>query len=259
VREIFLNFRTGDQDIAASFLRDFLTDRFGADTVFFSSSSIPAGSDFPAELLRHAEQCEVLLALIGPQWLTMTGKDGHPLLANPQDWVRREIVTALGAGRTVVPVLLGNAPRLTDTDLPADIAQLARTEYLPLRRRYLSADLEKLQENLVKLIPTLHPRRDLSPSRGASAVVGINEGDVAVFRIGKGRGPVDALPHLADSASLNIEHITQTGSAAVVDIGDWDGSEDWKGTERWDPFRAAPAGNRAVGGPCGADMERPPQ
>ena len=100
--EIFLNFRTGDQDMAAPFLHRYLASWFGGDAVFFASHSIPAGADFPAELVRHAQQCQVMLALIGPQWLTMAGQDWRPLLADPGDWARREMATALAAGRVVL-------------------------------------------------------------------------------------------------------------------------------------------------------------
>lgn len=178
MEKIFLNFRTGDQDMAASFLHRVLASWFGADAVFFSSHSIPAGADFPGELLKHAQQCEVLLALIGPRWLTMPGLGGKPLLANPEDWVRREIATALAAGRRVVPLLLANAPRLTAGDLPVDIAPLARIEYRYLRRRDLAADLQTLQEDLMKLIPGLRLKPRPEPAGNISADVDRNYGGV---------------------------------------------------------------------------------
>ena len=91
---IFINFRTGDQDMAAPFLRDYLVSRFGEGVVFYSSQSIRIGDDFPAELLAHAAGCTVMLALIGPSWLTIAGANGQPQRADPGDWVHREIATA---------------------------------------------------------------------------------------------------------------------------------------------------------------------
>ena len=133
--EIFLNFRTGDQDMAAPFLHRYLASWFGGDAVFFASHSIPAGADFPAELVRHAQQCQVMLALIGPQWLTMAGQDGRPLLADPGDWVRREIATAPAAGRAGGPARMGRGPtagaeRLAEADPAEGILGDVATEHL---------------------------------------------------------------------------------------------------------------------------------
>src|SRR2546430_17548917 len=111
MEKIFLNFRTGDQDMAAPFPHRCLSRWFGMDAIFFSSHSIPAGARFPDELERHAGTCQVLLALIGPRWLAVTGPDGRPLLADPEDWVRRESAAAVAAGRGGGSRPVGDAPR----------------------------------------------------------------------------------------------------------------------------------------------------
>jgi hypothetical protein len=222
MEKIFLNFRTGDQDMAAPFLHRYLTRWFGADAVFFSSRSIPAGAAFPDELLRHAEQCQVLLALIGPQWLTMAGSDGRPLLANPADWVRREIATALAAGRRVIPVLVANAPRLTAPRLPADLAPLADAEYRYLRRRDLAADLHALQEDLMKLIPGLRLRPRADPPAGISVDVGRNSGSVTGVRVDELRTRGAALPDLFGNVSARADQVDPGGVIASAHIGKWD-------------------------------------
>ena len=106
---IFINFRNYDGDWAALAIRNTLAERFGAREVFLSSFSIQLAAHFEDELLRHAGDCDVMLALIGPRWLTVTGADGQPKLGAADDWVCREIATALAAGRRVVPVLLSGA------------------------------------------------------------------------------------------------------------------------------------------------------
>jgi hypothetical protein len=228
VEPIFINFRTGDQDMAGPFLRDHLESRFGEGVVFYSSGSIRIGDEFPGELLDHAQGCTVMLALIGPRWLTIAGTDGQPLLANPGDWVRREIATALAAGRRVVPVLLGDAPRLTGQDaLPSDIAPLAEKEYCYLRRRSLAADLAALEKELVKVIKVLRPAHSEPVPRGSTATVAINHGDVTVMRIGKARASEHALRNLLKDSSVNVGYQGPDGVASVMDIGEWDGTENW--------------------------------
>ena len=128
---IFINFRNFDGDWAALAIRNTLVERFGANEIFLSSFSIRPGEDFAAQLLSHASECDVLLAVIGPRWLTVTGPDGKPRLGAADDWVCREIDTALANGRTVVPIILSGADRLREADLPPQIAGLHRRSSCP--------------------------------------------------------------------------------------------------------------------------------
>lgn len=191
MHKIFVNFRSGDQDLAAPLIEGWLSEQFGDDVVFYSSKSIPAGADFPAELLSHASQCEVLLALIGPQWLTLASEDGTPLLSRQDDWVRKEIATALAANRTVVPVLIAGAPRLAEGTLPDDIAALERLESVRLRRADMTADLVHLKQELRKLLPGLRQRRPDTGRPQASIEVGTvgETGTVTVARVPEGSKP----------------------------------------------------------------------
>jgi hypothetical protein len=241
VEPIFINFRTGDQDMAAPFLHDYLESRLGEGVVFYSSRSIRIGDDFPAELQEHAAGCAVMLALVGPGWLTVAGADGQPRLANPGDWVRREIATALAADRRVVPVLVGDALRLSGRDnLPSDIAPLADREHCYLRRRSLAADLVALEEELVKVIKVLRPARPRPVPRGGTATVAVNDGgDVAGVRICDARASGRALRDFTEGFSVNIGYQGPGSSAAVADIGKWDGTEQW-GNAEYGPGAPAP-------------------
>jgi hypothetical protein len=155
---IFINFRNFDGDWAALAIRNALAERFGADEVFLSSFSIPLAADFASELLKHARDCDVLLAIIGPRWFTITGEDGLPRLGAPGDWVCREIETALTAGRKVAPILLTGADPLTESVLPPQIAELARLQACRLDRPRYETDMDGLEEALMRLIPGLAPR-----------------------------------------------------------------------------------------------------
>lgn len=154
--QIFINFRTGDEGFAPDIVCEMLANEFGAEKVFYSSRSIPIGTRFPDELAVHAQRCQVMLSLIGHNWLTIAGEDGRPKITDRKDWVGREIATALSAGRHVIPVLLGDAPRLSARDLPDSIAELASIEACKLRpRRDTEPDFLLLKQRLVELIPSL--------------------------------------------------------------------------------------------------------
>jgi hypothetical protein len=182
VASIFINFRNRDGDWAAQALRDTLARRFGADEVFLSSASIPPAAYFEDEMLRQAGSCRVLLALIGPLWLTVAGPDGRPKLGAPSDWVCREIATALTAGRQVIPVLLNGAGHPQASELPTEIAALARLQGCRLDRPQYAADVDALARHLQALIPDLSDKQPgPAGQRGAdvSVTIGHSEGQVA--------------------------------------------------------------------------------
>ena len=85
---VFLNYRTGDGDWAATLLKRELSVRFGVDNVFFASSSIPSGVDFAYQITQRLPECDVLLAIIGSRWLTAVDRRGRRRIDHLDDWVR---------------------------------------------------------------------------------------------------------------------------------------------------------------------------
>ena len=80
---------------------------FSEDRVFKDVDSIPFGVNYRHHLEQEVSHCPVLLAIIDPNWLGVTDARGRLKLANPADWVRVEIETALQRDRLVIPVLVG--------------------------------------------------------------------------------------------------------------------------------------------------------
>ena len=68
----------------------------------------------------------MLLALIGPQWLTITDENGQRRLDNPEDYVRLEIETALTRKIRVIPILVDDARMPRANELPPSLAPLVR-------------------------------------------------------------------------------------------------------------------------------------
>ncbi|MFD3797488.1 toll/interleukin-1 receptor domain-containing protein [Streptomyces californicus] len=153
--DVFVNYRTGDEESAATMVARELVRRFGAERIFFASSSIEPGQRFPAELVRAVEECEALLAVIGPRWAEVRGADGHPALEAEQDWTRREIETALDRGVLVIPVLVGKATRIDPALLPESLRELADCQYRRFDHRNAGADLAALGDALARLLPEL--------------------------------------------------------------------------------------------------------
>src|SRR5215468_1852848 len=84
---VFINYRGADSHSYGALLYTDLSRCFGAELVFLDSESIPPGADFHDQLLARVRGCAVLLAVIGPQWLSTADAVGRRRIDDPQDWV----------------------------------------------------------------------------------------------------------------------------------------------------------------------------
>jgi hypothetical protein len=138
---IFISYRRADASWPARWLADRLTGHFGAGVVFQDVDSIGPGDDFAAEIETAVGTCSVLLAVIGPEWLTAEGDAGRRL-DDPQDWVRLEIEAAFSRGVRIVPVLADGARMPAANELPPSLRGLARRQAVSLSPA--SLDISKL-------------------------------------------------------------------------------------------------------------------
>jgi hypothetical protein len=141
---IFISYRRGDSAGYAGRVLDRLENEFGRDVVFMDVDDIPLGVDFAKFLQDAIAQCDVLLAVIGPDWLDARDEQGRRRLDNPGDFVRIEIATALSRGVVVIPILLQGAPVPRADQLPADLQALAVRNGLEIRHASFHADVGKL-------------------------------------------------------------------------------------------------------------------
>jgi hypothetical protein len=125
---IFLSYRRDDASGHAGRLYDLLANRYGAEHVFMDVDAIPLGSDFAATIKRAVAACDVLIAVIGRDWLRATDADGRRRLDDPHDYVRLEIESALERGVAVVPTCVQGAVIPSGQDLPASLAPLIQRQ-----------------------------------------------------------------------------------------------------------------------------------
>ncbi len=124
--KIFISYRRADSRKDAGRIYDRIVDAFGKENVFKDVDNIPFGADFRGVLAEAVSACDVLLAIIGPQWLMVKDEKGKRRLDNPGDFVRIEIETALTRDSAlVIPVLVDSAPMPSEADLPHSLGQLA--------------------------------------------------------------------------------------------------------------------------------------
>src|SRR6266508_306274 len=106
---IFISYRREETAYPAGWLYDRLADRFGGGQAFKDVDSIQLGDDFVEVITSAVGSCDVLLALIGDEWLTITDEDGQRRLDDPNDFVRLEIEAALTRNVRVIPILVDGA------------------------------------------------------------------------------------------------------------------------------------------------------
>ena len=119
---IFISYRRQETAFPAGWLYDRLRDRFGPDQVFKDVDNIDPGDEFVERITSAVEPCDVLLALIGDQWLTITNKKGQRRLDDPEDYVRVAVETALTQNIQVIPILVDEARMPEVDELPPSLA-----------------------------------------------------------------------------------------------------------------------------------------
>ena len=141
---IFVNYRRDDSSGWAVGMSRSLRDIFGPDQVFADIATLEAGTDYTQAIEQSLTTVDVLLAVIGPRWLTVTDRNGRRRLDDPDDLVRKEIAAALRRGIRVVPVLVGGAIMPSSDDLPDDLKALTRRHAHELSDSRWDYDLQRL-------------------------------------------------------------------------------------------------------------------
>jgi TIR domain-containing protein len=122
---IFLSYRREDSQTWTERIADVLKQHFGKKAVFQDVEAMPPGADFRQHLQSQLQHCRVVLAVIGPQWVTAIDEHGNRRLDDEQDWVRYEIELALQYQTALIPLLVDNATPPPQEQLPESIRQLA--------------------------------------------------------------------------------------------------------------------------------------
>lgn len=141
---IFISYRRDDSAVHARALYADLATAFGARHVFYDVEGIDYGDAFASVIDKRIQACNVVVVVIGPQWMTLAGADGQPRIAAPGDYVRHEIAAALRGRRRLIPVMVGGACMPERARLPDDIAGLLDINALTFGDRQLGEGAGRL-------------------------------------------------------------------------------------------------------------------
>jgi hypothetical protein len=151
-KKVFICYRREDTAAYAGRLYDAMVARFGEDNVFMDVDIAP-GVDFVKRITEVVSSCLVLIVVMGPRWATVADEDGAPRIADPDDFVRLEVETALRRPEvTPIPVLVSGA-RMPKRDLlPEPIQPLTRRNALDLSDARWGYDVGRLNSTLDVLL-----------------------------------------------------------------------------------------------------------
>jgi hypothetical protein len=145
---IFINYRRDDTAGEARALFNELEAILGKDSVFMDVDTIALGRDFRQVVGECLESCDLMLALVGKNWIDAKNPSGQRRLEDPGDYVRLEIDAALKRNIPVTPVLVHGAQMPTGAQLPEEIRDLAYRNGFELSHNRWNSDVQEMIKRL---------------------------------------------------------------------------------------------------------------
>lgn len=151
---IFISYRRDDSEGEAGRLYDDLVRVYGKNAVFMDVAGIAPGLDFRKAIDDNVASCGVFLAVIGPQWSTITASDGKRRLDDANDFVRLEVSSALARNIAVIPVLVHEARMPHPDQLPDNVKDLAYRNSVEISHARWNSDVQLLIDALKQYVTT---------------------------------------------------------------------------------------------------------
>jgi len=95
------------------------------NVAIYRDTSERLGVAWPNEVRERCGTADLMLAVIGPNWLEARDQYARRRIDQSDDWVRQEIELALAGDKVLIPVIFGQSRMLPREALPESIADLA--------------------------------------------------------------------------------------------------------------------------------------
>jgi hypothetical protein len=160
--KICISYRRSDSSAIAGRIYDRLVERYGAQSVFMDVDNVPLGVDFREHIRSTLKATNVLLALIGREWLGRQ-ENGHARIDDESDPVRMELRTALQEQVIVIPVLLDGTRMPGHSDLPENIRDITFRNAIHVDSGVdFTTHLERLMRNIDQICGSGESLRPIS-------------------------------------------------------------------------------------------------
>lgn len=147
-KNIFISYRVKDTQLATGRLVDTLKQHIHENRIFMDIDKIDPGLDFTQVISKYLNSSEVMLAIIGPDWMAYNAEKGTYRINDNTDWVRKEIATALQRNIRVIPVLLDGGTMPDEDQLPDDLKPLLLRQSYEISNKRWKYDCDQLIEVL---------------------------------------------------------------------------------------------------------------
>jgi len=166
---IFISYRRQDASIVGR-LYQALAERFGADRVFVDTGDIAPGVDRRQGIVSSLDSSSVVVAVIGPDWLSGGGTSRG--LDDPTDQVWMELMPAFGLEKRVIPLLVDGAQMPSEAELPEALKPLARRNALEISSKASDSDVDRVIRAIGRAIEAASTeetvRRTVGPAEAAA-------------------------------------------------------------------------------------------
>jgi len=147
--QVFISYRRNDASSSAGRIFDWLSHQFGKQNVFLDTEKIAKGDNFVQTLQDRLKNTDILIAVIGREWLTAANEKGRRL-DQADDFVRMEIATALRCRTRIIPVLVDGASMPASDELPVPLQSLAQLNAALLTDARFEQDFDLLVDDILE-------------------------------------------------------------------------------------------------------------
>ena len=228
--KIFITYRRSDTDGHAGRLHADLTKTFPQHNVFFDIGTLKAGDEFSERIEQTIHGCDVLIAVIGRNWLSAK-ENNRRRIDNRRDLVRREVAMALQRKIVVIPVLVQDASMPTEDDLPNELKPLSHRSATMLSDHRWNYDVKQLINQLKDIAPLDHPGKTFPWSKMTFTIIGLFVfvfGVLAATWLLSSQRSVTSIDAAANSSTTPPQHINQSTPSyqtVVALVSEFDGPD----------------------------------
>jgi TIR domain len=166
---IVISYRREDTKWIVGRIFDRLEQHYGRDNVFMDIDAIAPGLDYRDHIRNTLQSADIVLAVIGPQWLAVEKETGQPRIADETDWVRIEIEAALGKKIPVIPILVDRARLPKPSELPETVRDFVYRQTVDLDT---GADFRSHMDRLIRSMDQLLDKQDRAKKSSVEAPPG---------------------------------------------------------------------------------------
>ena len=147
---IFINYRRNDTKIFATIIYEKILKHINNSNVFLDIDTIEPGENFINSIIKTIDKCQLMLSLIGPNWIKQDEKYGTNI-KNPHDFVQLEIHEALKRNIKIIPILINDASMPKESDLPCELHSILKFSALSINEATLETDINSFIYQLLRI------------------------------------------------------------------------------------------------------------